>query len=112
MRLTAPEFTLVTTDDLGWANVAVGGELDAATADDLQDVLRREALAGRSVLLDLSAVEFMDSSGLTAILCSLALARERDLGFSLRAPIPPSVARVADLCGVLDTLPLWVARPA
>ena len=106
MSIQAPEFTLVVTDDLGWANVSVIGELDLATADDLQDTLRDELQSGRSVVLDLSRVQFVDSSGITAILRAMSVARELDLGFAMRSSLPKPVERVARICGVLGEIPV------
>jgi anti-sigma B factor antagonist len=106
MSTIAPEFTLVVTDDLGWANVSVIGELDLATADDLQDTLRDELQGGRSVVLDLSRVQFVDSSGITAILRAMAIARELDRGFAMRSTLPKPVERVARICGVLGEIPV------
>ena len=106
MSIQAPEFTLVVTDDLGWANVAVIGELDIATANDLQDTLRDELHSGRSVVVDLSQVQFADSSGITAILRAMAIARELDLGFAMRASLSKPVERVARICGVLGEIPV------
>jgi anti-anti-sigma factor len=106
MTFTLQECTLTVTDDFGWAHVAVAGELDLGVTDDLQSLLVGESQAGRSIVLDLRGVTFMDSSGLTAILRALAVARELDLGFTLRGPLPESVEWVARICGVLETLPV------
>jgi anti-anti-sigma factor len=44
------------------------GELDMATADALQEVLHAAAYGDDPVVLDFSALKFMDSSGLRALL--------------------------------------------
>jgi anti-anti-sigma factor len=44
------------------------GELDMATADRLADVLRAALEEARHIVLDFSAVSFMDSSGLRVLL--------------------------------------------
>jgi anti-sigma B factor antagonist len=44
------------------------GELDMATADDLSQVLRDASTGDDPIVLDFSAVTFMDSSGLRALL--------------------------------------------
>jgi anti-anti-sigma factor len=106
MSFTLRECTLSVTDDLGWAHVAVTGELDVGVTDELQMLLVGESQAGRSIVLDLRGVTFMDSSGLTAILRAIAVARELDLGFTLRGPLPEPVEWVAGICGVRDSLPV------
>lgn len=51
------------------------GELDMATADDLSQLLRAAAADGGPVLLDLSGISFMDSSGLRVLLEAAELIR-------------------------------------
>jgi anti-anti-sigma factor len=47
--------------------VTVGGDLDIVTSVALDDCLTEARLAGPSVILDLSAVDFMDTSALAVI---------------------------------------------
>jgi anti-anti-sigma factor len=47
--------------------VAIGGELDIVTSRQLDDHLARARRKDRRVVLDLSAVEFMDTSSLAVI---------------------------------------------
>jgi anti-anti-sigma factor len=44
------------------------GELDMATAEDLSELLKTAAAKDDPIVLDLSEVSFMDSSGLRALL--------------------------------------------
>jgi|tagenome__1003787_1003787.scaffolds.fasta_scaffold20949208_2 anti-anti-sigma factor len=79
--------------------VSVGGELDGWTAPAL-----REQIAERldqPVLLDLSELQFCDSSGLRGL---LALTDDADL--LMVAPQRPEVARVFTLTGADASLPL------
>lgn len=46
---------------------AVSGEVDAATADDFEAQLRPAIAESTDVVLDLTEVSFMDSSGLRAL---------------------------------------------
>ena len=55
-------------DVQGYPVVAVSGELTHATAPDLRDLLRKHFKAARPVLLDMSAVTFMDTSGLATLI--------------------------------------------
>lgn len=104
--ITLPECTLRVATDQVWAHLAVAGEIDVGVAEDLLTVLRGAITSGHSIQLDLSEVTFIDSSGLVVILNALAIAREFNQGFTLRAPLAEPVERLARLCGVLNTLPL------
>lgn len=62
-----PERLTITTtiDDRGEALLAVAGEVDLATAPQLAECLL--PLADHDVAVDLSAVTFLDSSGISAL---------------------------------------------
>jgi anti-sigma B factor antagonist len=47
--------------------VTVGGDLDIVTSPELDDCLTQARTAGTRVILDLSAVDFMDTSALAVI---------------------------------------------
>jgi anti-sigma B factor antagonist len=67
-----------TRDREGGAHVALSGELDIATAPKLEEEVHRlEAEGRRLIVLDLRGLEFMDSSGLRALLAADTRARER-----------------------------------
>ena len=56
-------------DVQGYPVVAVSGELTHATAPDLRDLLRKHFKAAKTVLLlDMSAITFMDTSGLATLI--------------------------------------------
>jgi anti-sigma B factor antagonist len=82
--------------------IAVSGELDIHTAPDLTEVLSPALAAGRPVVVDLTDVTFMDSSGLSVFVT--ALKRAREAGNSLGLVIAePRVMRVFSITGI-DTL--------
>jgi anti-sigma B factor antagonist len=75
------------------------GELDIVTAPELDAMLTRMREHDHPVVLDLSDVTFMDSTGLTTLMDHW-LAGERDgWSFSVRAA-SRSVRRVVELAGV------------
>jgi anti-sigma B factor antagonist len=75
------------------------GELDIATAPELSAMLIRLRAHDHAVVLDLTDLTFIDSTGLT-ILMDAYLEAERDgWAFSIRAASPP-VRRVFALAGV------------
>jgi anti-sigma B factor antagonist len=92
------------------AVVAVEGELDLATAPDLERSLGAVQRDGRPVVLDLRQVSFMDSSGLRAVLAADARARASSSRLALVAG-PPSVHRVFELT-LLDRRLEFVDDPA
>lgn len=65
------------------AVIRVWGELDIATGPELAASLAVQAARGRPTLLDLSGVEFMDSTGLRLLIQTYERARHDGLGFEL-----------------------------
>ena len=80
------------------AVVEVSGELDGATARELQRHLTGVSDAPR-VVVDLQQVTFMDSHGLVLLVSALEKARTAGRPMVLRSP-SKSVRRVFDLCGI------------
>ncbi|MFB7576407.1 STAS domain-containing protein [Streptomyces sp. NPDC093064] len=88
------------------ALLTVDGYLDVDTATELQAHLANQLHHGRRhFLLDLSAVPFMDSSGMNIILRVYQEARERAGSVHIIAPAP-AVLRILDLTGVSITVPV------
>jgi anti-sigma B factor antagonist len=88
----------------GFALVAPSGEVDLATARGLGDVLRDETQDGVGhVVVDLSEVTYLDSTGLGVLLS--ALRRLTRLGRSLALVCPEGSVRrvfeITDLIGML-----------
>lgn len=78
----------------------VRGEIDLAAADDFRDELRRLiAQATSPMLVDLSAVAFMDSSGIDALANARRRAVDEGVELILVEPSPP-VRRVLELTGL------------
>jgi anti-anti-sigma factor len=80
--------------------VKVAGELDLASAPGLEELLRRELSAGGQVVLDLSGLEFMDCSGLQAILVAAREARRAGAELKRTAVLPKLVHRLLELADV------------
>jgi anti-anti-sigma factor len=87
------------------AVVVVAGELDMSGSPLLEaEVRRAEATDARRIVIDLSAVTFMDSSGLKSLL--QAHARSQADSNRLRLVRPPRrVQRVFQLTNTEDILP-------
>ena len=91
--------------------MAVAGELDVATAPELETALR-EQLAVAPVRLDLRGLSFMSSSGirlLDAILRDVAAHR---WALVIEPMMQPAVRQVIALTGMTDALPFDVPREA
>lgn len=90
----------------GCAVVTVVGELDLHTAPRLREALLPLAEeAGASVVVDLTEVPFLDSSGLTVFV--VALKRLREQGGSLRLVAPsPRVVKVFAITGLDAAIPI------
>jgi anti-anti-sigma factor len=105
-KVFAPEFEIAVTGGLTWARIAVLGELDIATSHQLGDALEREHASGRAVTLDLSGVEFLDSSGLTVVLRAMKDAQDNGWNFGIASTLSEPVLRTVRVAGVLPMLPL------
>ncbi|GGQ15001.1 anti-sigma factor antagonist [Streptomyces pseudogriseolus] len=88
------------------ALVTVEGYLGVDTATEFQHHLANQLHHGRRhFLLDLSAVPFMDSSGMNIILRVYQEARELPGSVHIISPTP-AVRRILDLTGVSITVPV------
>jgi anti-sigma B factor antagonist len=84
--------------------VVVLGELDLATAPRLRSVLGAEVAAGRNdLVVDVVGVEFIDLSGVWALLDFAERAKDKGGRLRLQAPSRP-VRRMLELLGLHDTL--------
>jgi anti-sigma B factor antagonist len=98
------------TSDEGVELVLVEGELDIATAPRLISVLNRavqEAL--RSLVVDLSDVNFMDSTGLALLINAHRRLTRRSKGFAVVCP-PGPLLRVFEITDMVDTLHVFPDR--
>jgi anti-anti-sigma factor len=70
----------------GAAVVALAGEMDVASAGVVSRRLSELVDSGADIVIDLSALEFIDSTGLGVLVRAGAHARERGRTLRLRAP--------------------------
>jgi anti-anti-sigma factor len=84
--------------------LALAGDLDLATSPELEATVGQLCTEGRELVLDLSELSFIDSTGLLAILKARERCAERRCGFFL-IPGPPAVQRVFQLTDLLERLP-------
>jgi anti-sigma B factor antagonist len=90
--------------------VAVRGEIDIATVSALERALDTAIRISRGAfVLDLSDVDFLDSSGLHALLRARALLGREDRALAVVCP-PGPVRRLFDVAGIADLLFLYASR--
>ena len=84
---------------------AAEGELDLETAAQVRAQLDEHMDSGHATLvLDLSAVTFVDSTGLRTVIEAQKATEARGVGFAL-VPGPPAVQRLFELTGTSDLFP-------
>ncbi|MBO0801853.1 MAG: STAS domain-containing protein [Nocardiopsaceae bacterium] len=86
----------------GHVSVIVVGEIDLYTAPRLHGeltVVIDNAAPGSRVIIDMSGVDFCDSTGMNVLLTSLRQATDRDVGFELTAP-QPAVKKILQVTGL------------
>jgi anti-sigma B factor antagonist len=109
------ELVLQTASSGSWTVVRVAGELDLHTSPQLRDhVLAALGEPPVRIALDLSEVDFMDSSSLGMLITCLKRVRERDGRFVLIgvAGSPMKVLSLTGLDRVFDLVPSESALPA
>ena len=87
------------------------GEHDMSTASALRPELERAFAAGSAVIVDLSDVEFLDSSVLANLVYGREEARRhREHGFSVVAPPGSFARRLTDLVALDRTIAVYADR--
>ena len=86
--------------------IAVAGELDIATAPELCARLNTSRIGRRPrLLVDLTAVDFCDSTGLRALLGAASEVRAHGGRFAIVCPPSGDVARLLEVVGAAE----WMA---
>ncbi len=85
--------------------VSLSGEIDTANSTEVADSVRDELFHG-PVVLDLSELSFMDSSGLKMLAELVRDAKESDASLRIGADMSPLVRRVLEITGMLELLPI------
>jgi len=86
--------------------VAVSGELDLAAAPALDDALKQALAVADNVVIDLSAVRFIDSNGLYTIVGAVREAETSGVSLRIGSTLRPQVARLFEIVGLAHALPL------
>jgi anti-anti-sigma factor len=99
------EFKVEIDHDHDRSTIRIDGEIDIGTIKQLEDAREKVfALEPQLVVIDLSAVGFLDSSGLKFLLHTNDLAEERGCGLRIVRP-DEAVMKVFTLTGADQRLP-------
>jgi anti-anti-sigma factor len=102
------------SQDSGRLKLSLAGELDLASTPVLEDRLTRLRVKKRSVLLDLSEVEFIDSTGLRLLIRAYGDARSNGWQLQIQNDVSVTVARLFKLVhfNPFDSSPPPEAEPS
>lgn len=101
-------FSVSSEDEGGATVISVAGELDLSTAPRFEEHLRG-AGAGARVVVDLSACEFIDSTGI-ALIVRAAQEGDGDGSRIALCGLKQQVLRVLQVAGVEDQIPTKQSR--
>ncbi len=100
-----PPFAIEVAEQAGRTILNLSGELDLATVGELEDALTQRLEAGEDLVVDLRSLEFMDSSGVRALVAGHQEAQSGDGSLVIvRAPRGTEVDRVIDVSGIATAL--------
>ena len=103
------QFEIRREEDGATLVLAARGEVDLATAPGLHDALAQAAAERGEFWLDLSEVEFMDSTGLTALVSCHQAVNDGRIRFAIICPAGP-VWRALEISGLHEVLPIYGSR--
>src|SRR5947209_2395709 len=87
-------------DPGGYLRLVLSGELDLSSVSKLTTALRQLGRETERVRLDLSQLEFLDSSGINALVIGLRDARSDGWHLEVDRRVSPQVERVISISGV------------
>ncbi len=88
--------------------IALRGDLDVGTAPDLAAAIDMARIHGlRRILVDLTELEFCDSTGLRALIGAAQELRNERGRLTVACPEEGPVARLLDLTGMRETLGVY-----
>jgi len=88
--------------------VTVSGRVDSSTAPELDKVLRSITDAERfRICLDLKDLEYLSSAGIKVLISTLKTCKRWNRGELRLANVPPYIAEVFDLAGLIPLFKLY-----
>src|SRR3954451_13749386 len=95
------EFSIAESDREGRALLTLRGELDLATAPELEGIVNERLDAGKDVVVDLRGLEVMDSSGIGVLFAAHARAARNDTRpFARRPADGTALAKIVEVSGL------------
>jgi anti-anti-sigma factor len=95
------EFSISASDLDGRAHLTLRGELDLATAPELEQLVNERLDSPQEVVVDLRGLEFMDSSGIRVLVAAHARAGRTGTRVFIVRPAPGSaVAKIVEVAGL------------
>jgi anti-sigma B factor antagonist len=94
----------------GWRLVHVSGRADAETAAELESQLRSAIQSHPKVAADFSALSYISSAGIRAVLQAARAAQENKVEFAVCTPSAP-VRKVFDMSGLHHILTIHGELP-
>jgi anti-anti-sigma factor len=108
VALAGPSFEIrESIDGDGAVRVALIGELDIAVADAVEQRFRQLRDDGRPARIDLSELDFIDSSGVQTVVLGLKHARRTGHELEVDRRVSGAVERLIDMMGIGSQL--WPA---
>jgi anti-anti-sigma factor len=90
----------------------ISGACDASCHERLRErLLEAEAAGGKHIIVDLTALSFIDSIGLRVVLSAWNRARCGGHRFAVSLPSAGQVRRVFEVTGVNNIVPVAAPRP-
>jgi anti-sigma B factor antagonist len=105
MSMTAAHLGILERHENGQLRLVLSGELDLASAPLLQDRLAQLAAAQTPVRLDLSRLEFIDSTGLHALVRATKDAQTNGWRLHIDPATTPQVKRLFEIVGLEQLIP-------
>ena len=101
MATPPEEFSIAASDRDGRTHLTLRGELDLATAPELEQLVNDRLDAGTEVVVDLRPLEFMDSSGIRVLVAAHArAARNSTRLFVVKPAAGSAVAKIVEVSGL------------
>jgi anti-anti-sigma factor len=101
MAIPPEDFSISAAEIEGRAHLTLRGELDLATAPELEQLVNERIDSSQEVIIDLRGLEFMDSSGIRVLVAAHARAGRTGTRLLVVRPATGSaVAKIVEVAGL------------